>query len=628
MFSHLQNQLFYFNRLSFQLSREDLSRAGKSALHSLSSQFILVLFTLLSSWGAQAQETDSVKNSIKNSKITKEIVGAISKEPEKDTVFNQKSEDVFMPYQGKIIRTIKIDHLGFERTFYNGSKNVKEKAINIGNALHTDTRESVIRQNLFIQENKPLNAYKVSDNERYLRDLEFILDARIEVQPAGTDSVDLVVITRDVFSLGGRFSPRGTNEVRFGIYDANLLGLGQRLEYNAIIDGDRNPTYGQEIIYEKSSIGGTLVNLTMGYSSINTGSSYGDEYESATYLKLDRPLVSPYTRMAGGFELSNNWSTNVDTKPDSLFLKYSYDVYDVWTGYNVGVNNIARNRSRYFVALRWFQQNFQEVPYQEVILNDPRYNDNSSLLTEITFFQQNFYKTRYIYGFGRTEDIPYGYTAHVTAGWTKRLDKKRLYTGGGITKKVVTKRGDFFEGNIQAATFYDTGPEDAALLFSFSWFSRLRYQKRAMVRQYLKASYTVELNRTIAPLLELGNDFGVKGFRADSLQGEKRLGVSSETVFFTKWKLLGFNFAPLVYADLAFLPPVGKNIFYDKPYIGLGTGVRTRNENLIFGTIELRITYYPRVVEDISHFNINVSTNLRVKYSDSFVRPPSFLRVN
>ncbi len=591
--------------------------------------FFFGLLTILSSQPLHAQgKTDSLINSIKDSQITRDLVDAISKDPEKDTVFNQKAEDAFLPYQGKIIRNIKIDHLGFERNFYEGSKKAVKTAVNIGNALHTDTKEEIIRQNLFIQENKPLNAYKVADNERYLRDLQFILDARIQAKPVGKDSVDLVVTTRDVFSLGVRFSPRSTNELRFGIYDANFLGLGQRLEYNGIVDGDRTPTYGQEIIYEKVSLGGSLINLSMGYSSINTGTRYGDEYESATYLKLNRPLVSPYTRMAGGFELSNNWSTNVDAKPDSIFLKYSYDIYDVWTGYNIGINNIARNRNRYFVALRWLRQNFMEQSLQEVIRNDPRYNDNSFVLSEFTFFQQNFYKTRYIYGFGRTEDVPYGYNAHVTAGWTSVLDRSRAYVGGGITKKIVTNRGDFLEANAQVASFYHDGPEDVTLLFSFSWFSRIRYQRKAMVRQYLKASFTTIVNHNTNPLLKIGNEFGVQGFRADSLQGKSRIGISSETVFFTRWNLLGFRFAPLTFADVTFLPPVDTNLSYNKLYIGLGTGIRTRNENLIFGTIEARITYYPMVAEDISHFNFNISTNLRIKYSDSFVRAPSFLRVN
>jgi hypothetical protein len=216
----------------------------------------------------------------------------------------------------------------------------------------------------------------------------------------------------------------------------------------------------------------------------------------------------------------------------------------------------------------------------------------------------------------------------LTTGWTNLLDVRRFYVGGGFTKKVVTDHGDFFESNVQASTFFHDGPEDATVLLSFSWFSRLRHKKRAKVRQSLDATYTTILNQTILPLLKIGNDFGIEGFRADSLLGVQRLALASETVVFTNWNLLGFKFAPIAYASLAFLPPQGKQLFYDKPIVGIGTGIRTRNENLIFGTIEWRVTYFPRVVENIGHFRFSVSTNLRIKYSDSFVRAPSFLRAN
>jgi hypothetical protein len=86
--------------------------------------------------------------------------------------------------------------------------------------------------------------------------------------------------------------------------------------------------------------------------------------------------------------------------------------------------------------------------------------------------------------------------------------------------------------------------------------------------------------------------------------------------------------APFVFGELAMLGDQNKSIFYDKPYLGLGGGIRTRNENLVFGTIELRFVFFPRTVEDISSFVLRVSSNLRVKYSASFVRPPGFVNYN
>lgn len=594
-------------------------------------RLLVLLLCLLQVFdGLAQQKRDSTKTPIQNGKVAQEIIESITKRPSADTLFNLPSEDAFLPYKGKIIRRIDIEHLGFERSFYNGTKKVRRAIVNIGNSLHSDTKERVIRNNLFISENKPLNPYKVADNERYLRDLEFILDARIDVTPvAGTDSVDLVVTTRDVFSLGGSLRPRSATEYTFRVYDANLLGQGQRLQFNGLVEESRNPVFGSEIFYTRNSVGGSLANLSVGYTSLNTGSSYGDEYESAYYLRISRPLVSPYTRMVGGLEWSHNWSSNVNGYPDTLFLNYRYNVYDLWTGYNIGVHNNYENRSRHLVSMRWFHQDFRKRPGKEVFNLDPLYNDVSYLLGEVTFFKQNFYKTRYIYGFGRTEDVPYGHSAYVTVGWAKQLNLERPYLGMGISKKVVNRAGDFYEADIHGATHWRSGEvEDATMVLAFSWFSHLMERKHLKIRQYIKGSYAMLVNRTTSQLLSINNEFGVRGFTTDSLRGESRLGFTTETVFFTNWRLFGFRFAPITFADVAFLSTDNKDVFYDKPYWGIGAGLRTRNENLIFGTIELRFTYFPRIEEELSHFKVTLSSNLRVKYTGTFVQPPRFIRPN
>ncbi len=114
--------------------------------------------------------------------------------------------------------------------------------------------------------------------------------------------VDLIVMTRDVFSLGINASANDFDEAIVGIYDANLFGMAQRIQTDVAFEVDRKPFAGFDVIYRKSSIGGTLINGTIGYTQINNGLSVGEENEYAYYLRFDRPLVSPYSRMAGGLE--------------------------------------------------------------------------------------------------------------------------------------------------------------------------------------------------------------------------------------------------------------------------------------------------------------------------------------
>jgi len=60
----------------------------------------------------------------------------------------------------------------------------------------------------------------------------------------------------------------------------------------------------------------------------------------------------------------------------------------------------------------------------------------------------------------------------------------------------------------------------------------------------------------------------------------------------------------------------------------LGGGVKSRNENLVFGTMELRMFYFPRVIAGMNRFRIDFSTDLRFRFVSQFIRRPDFMSVN
>ena len=578
-------------------------------------------------------DTTTVKeiiDDIKNSQVSKQLVKSITKRPSGQPGTTVRSEEVFMPYEGKIIRDIIITHLGFERSVTDTTKRIKTAVTRAANAIHSNSKEWLIRDNLFIRENKPVNPYKMADNERYLRDLDFILDARFYVIPLGhtEDSVDIIVITRDVFSIGGSFNPTSPTKTRFKVYDVNLVGAGQRVQFNGLMENGRVPPFGYELLYRKNSIGGSFVTLTAGYTQLNSGSSYGDEEEKAYYLKLDRPLVSPYTELAGGMEISRNWSMNYYDAPDTIFRQYAYLVNDAWIGYNLGAHLNMHDRNRHFIAIRAFDQHFIRQPLQSFEGENPIYNNKTFVLGGLTFFKQNFYTARYIYGFGRTEDIPYGHNISLNFGWTRQLGLERPYLGVDASKSFVHKTGRFYNVSVRAGGFPNGGLEDVAVLLSGAVTSKLVAYKKLLIRNTFSGSITNIYNPRTSLPLDINNNLGLRGFVADSLWGTKRLQLSGETVVFTPIKLLGFSIAPFTAFDAALLSRKNQGMFANKPYAGVGGGLRTRNENLVFGTIEFRLMYYPRTVEDISNFNIKVSSNLRVKYSASFVKPPSFVVYN
>jgi hypothetical protein len=584
--------------------------------------FLVIPYTVIA-------QLDTTRTRIVDGRLAQKAISSVKRNPGSDKVITAKSEDPFLPFEGKIIRNIIINKVGFEKSIYDSSRNFRSRTTQIANSLHTNSREGVIRDNLFFKKNRPLNAYLLADNERHLRDLDFILDSKIEVCFANgsTDSVDVEVFTRDVFSIGFKFNPGAVDEFEASVYDVNLMGQGQRLELNTLYDGSRNTQIGIDAFYRKSSLGGTLINPSVGYTQINTGRSYGNENEHAYFVRFDRPLVSPYSRMAGGIEVSKNYSVNNYQLVDSVFRKYRYYLEDVWIGYNMGIRNTENNRERHFLALRYFNQVFERKPEQLQELTNTTYNNNQFVLGSMSFYEQNFYKTQYVYGFGRTEDIPYGKTLTFTAGWSSERGMNRSYVGMNTTREFVTKQGNFYRLAAGAGSFFvKDRSEDSFLYTSASYYSRLYEKKHLKIRQQIEGGYSQAFNNKISPLLTLNNQ--LQAFRPDSLFGYKRTFLRTETTLFTNWKVLGFQFAGFASAESAFFQQESTKNAFGKFIWGVNGGFRIRNENIVFGTIEFRMYYFPTTIPGVETFSFRISTNVRLKYTSAFVRAPDFVGYN
>jgi len=589
-------------------------------------RILLILIFCINTVAVAQQDSTKTKHTSVTKKAFKKGLGYITT-GKRDTVKNESSVDINKVYSGRIIRNIDVEHIGFERSIYDSSKRTNKFMADAANFFHTNTKKRIIRQHLLFKENTPLNPYKLSDNERYIRDLDFILDCRIVVSPVDdqSDSVDVTVITRDVFSLGATVGGTIPTAPKIGIYDANVAGLAQRIEFTGLIDATRSPVFSFATSFKKSSLFGSLVNLDIGYTQLNTGRSYGVETEYAYYIRGSRPLVSPYSRIAGGFEFSQNWSVNVKQKDDSLFKDYRYKVADFWLGCNFGIKKDFSNRNRIFLAGRFFNGTYLDQPEQPEYKANVKYNDYSGSLAELTFYRQDFYRTRYVFGFGRTEDVPYGMSIAFSAGYIHQLVYQRPYTAIKYHYRLANRKGNFFSIGIEAGGYADNEKlQDAVINTTSSYFTRAVNLGTYKMRTLATVGYARMINQTVLPSIEI-DDSEMIGFSADSIWGNQKSYLRLETTLYTPWNFFGFRFAPFLGGGLSSLDcqtcEDNRILFY-----GISGGIRTRNENLIFGTMEVRLTFIPATDYTKSQFSFDFRQRLRVKNSSSFIRPPSLIK--
>ena len=553
-----------------------------------------------------------------------------------------KSVDPFKDYAGKFIRYIEVVSVGFNQSLNDTTEIRKNLAIQVANKLHRNTREVTIRKNLFFKEGDVLLPLLIADNERFLREQPFISDAVIVVYKSimYKDSVDIIILTKDVFSIAGNFSINGSGRVKTEVREENLVGTGSRLSFSSLYDKKRNPDIGFGAEFIERNIKGTFLSGSLGFKTFKNAIVNNRFEENAAYIKLEKPLINRYTEWTGAFMLSLNQSTNgyLDSTQYKFTSQYRYKSGEIWGGYNIGWGRKrttdSEKRLRHFVAARVFYNYFDKVP---VIFKDSfnyNYANLNGLLVSYSLYKQNFYRSKFIYGFGRNEDIPIGINASVTAGWTNKQGRLRGYYGAEFDASHYSQRGFFSAYTARVGAYRGvTSFEDIGLLMSINHFTKLRQlNPKWLNRNFLSLSYTRLFERKLNEPIKLQSDFGLPYFRTDSLnflEAVSRATFKFESVFFNLNKYLGFRFAPFIFTEVSFLKPVVNPTNKTDQYTSLGAGIRTRNENLVLGTIELRAYYFPQVVTiGMSRWKFAFTSNLRFKYNSTLVSKPDIVGVN
>lgn len=558
----------------------------------------------------------------------------------KDTTGRQASvtvlnTDAMLPYEGKIIRSIRTRQLGFENNLfdYDSTSNFIYFGTRVLNALHTKSRSSTIRRNIYLREGTAFNPYLAADNERYFRTIGFIQDARIFIREDG-DSIDIAFVTKDLFAYSPYIGGISPFRQRFGLSNINILGSGQKVSFVVLHDTRRDPGFGFDAGYAYNNIGGSFINAAFNYGKITRNIYDRREDEETFLLQLERPLVSQYKRFAGGLTVGKGRSLNMfPNYYGGDYYSYEYGVVDAWGGYNIGAQKYLNNKKlniKKFVGLRYFNYHFFETPYQvDERTFDQRFNSRQGILASFTLFRQYYYKTRYIYGFGSTEDVPTGFNVTMTGGWYKQLDLSRPYLGLDAYRYIVSHKRDVAGLFFRSGIFLNHGQiEDASIMFGASFFTRVMNMGNAKMRQYFRASYASIINRVALNPLRINNTLGLRSFSSDLASGNSRLALRSETFFFLEQKYFGFRLSPFAAADLAYLSH--NKIATDEAgfFYGIGGGLRVRNDNLVFGTVELRGIFLPRRLAGDNRVKLSMAVNLRFRYNNNYVSKPDIAELN
>ena len=568
---------------------------------------------------------DTVYKKFSRNKITQLLYHLAFIAPQRsdlpDTLQVLKSAKPFEEFEGKIIRNISVKILPpFGANVYDTGRQAVTGVGKALNTVHMDTRKYVIRRNLLFKKGDRVDPAILADNERLLRDMTAIDNARIMVSGAGTgnDSVDLVVITKDVWSIGLDVPLITPKEVRFRLYDANFLGLGDQLSTIMSLDLYRAPFFMfQGFSYTYSNIGSSLINASLGYSTDNTGNR-------SILFRVDRSFLTNLIKWAGGATIS--WETHVSELIDKPRITSYFHNEGIWLGRAFLLKG-QKESSRAVVAAAVYRRQFTSRPVVTIDSNRGYYNQ-VQILTTLSISRNNYYLTDYVLDFGKTENLPYGHLFQLTVGNDRSEFYTRWYSGVNISAGNFFNNFGYISAYMKFGGFFNHSSfEDAVVKFNLHYFTPLikTPDKRFKFRIFFLGDYRYAFNSRSnnRDYYDANLNFKIdKVNDPEYFNGANIISGRVASVCFTPWYFYGFRFAIMMELQGGLVAQKKEPLYKASLFSSIGLSFIIKNDNLIFPAFLVSGYFYPQSVENFRQVQFMLSSGLNVDYYDFNVNAP------
>lgn len=397
----------------------------------------------------------------------------------------------------------------------------------LANRLHMVTKDKVIAQQLLFSSGDPYSERLLAESARILRNNRYLYDARVKPVRKQNGVVDILVETRDVWSLGPDLSVSrsgGENRTQLGLEETNLFGRGQTVRFNHEEDVDRES---DSFEFFDQHLGHTWVSTFLRIADNSDGKS--------NLLSVTRPF----------YALDARWSAGVraldDKRRSALYLageeaaeyQHTQRDYSVFRGWSKGLKNGFAKR--WTVGITQDDSRFEVVPNATLATVLPADRKLVYAFFGLEIVQDEFEISSNRDQIGRTEDFLMGSRLSAMLGWSD--------TSFGSDRDAVIYR---------ASASHGFGALDKnALLLSASTSGRLESGHAANNELTVRARYyrTQSAKRLFFATLsassghaldldnptQIGGDNGLRGYPLRYQNGDSKLLLTVEQRYFTDW---------------------------------------------------------------------------------------------
>jgi len=425
---------------------------------------------------------------------------------------------------GVVIGTITIDRNNVFDLSIPGENNWLYQ---LANRWHIMTRESVIFAQLLFRAGQPYSRRVLDESERILRRNNYLYDAKITPVAVSEGKVDIVVWTRDLWTLNPGLSVSrkgGENKTRVSLTEQNLLGMGSYVRFAYEDNVDREST-SFEFFDRNIRKSWTMLRLRLEDNSDG----------NLRYLGIIRPFYALDSRWSLGTEL---FSGKLDDRFYDLgqaAAEYSQEIdrYSIFGGRSRGLQNGWVRR--WTAGLVYDDNRFGPV---EGGTREPLIPEDRKLVYPFIGFElleDEFEKSSNRDQIDRTEDFYLG--THLTAqlgvaAESLGSDRTALVYRGGYSKGwgSMDDRALLLRSTLGGR--FDNGDSANTLLTVDARYYRQQSKKRLFFVT-LDGAWGEDLD--LDKLLDLGGDTGLRGYPLRYQTGESKALITVEQRYFTDW---------------------------------------------------------------------------------------------
>jgi outer membrane protein assembly factor BamA len=397
----------------------------------------------------------------------------------------------------------------------------------LANWLHIVTKDPVIENQLLLKPGEPYSKRLADESERILRNNKYFYDASITPENRQDGTVDLLVRTRDVWTLKPGFAysrSGGEDRTRVQVEELNLFGRGQLLEFSRSSNVDRVKT---NIDFEDRNIGQSWTAISLSFADNSDGHSY--------QLSVVRPFYALDARWATGVTGYDDDRRSVLYQLGEPAAEYRHErkVYSAFGGWSAGLQNGWARRYRAGVAV-------DDNQFSDVIdaTLPPAIPENRKLVYPffgIEVVEDQYEKTKNRDQIEKTEDFLTGLRFSASLGWSDEnfgADRDAIIYSLDASRTFGDLSGTSLLLRANASGRFENGNSKNALT---------SVNARYYVRQTEKRMFFATMSTTLGNDLDLdnpvllGGNTGLRGYPLRYQSGDSKFLLTLEQRFFWDW---------------------------------------------------------------------------------------------